>query len=66
MSLDLEAKLPHVFTLQLVWDSHSQEPDAIAGTMRAVGEEVGSTWCQRCLFAFMDSLPAVPPSLCWS
>jgi hypothetical protein len=31
---------PRVFTLQLAWESQAEEPEAIAGTMRAVRERV--------------------------
>ena len=41
VSQSLAGAPPHVVTLQLVWESHHQEPAAIAATMRAVGEEVG-------------------------
>ncbi|KAL4437094.1 hypothetical protein ABPG75_004233 [Micractinium tetrahymenae] len=40
VSHSLEGGPPRVFTLQLVWESHSQEPAAIGATMRAVGEQV--------------------------
>jgi len=40
VSHSLPQGLPRVFTLQLVWESHNQEPAAIGATMRAVGEEV--------------------------
>ena len=36
----LDGPPPSVFTLQLVWESHEEEPGPIAATMRAVGEEV--------------------------
>ncbi|KAL4424466.1 hypothetical protein ABPG77_006404 [Micractinium sp. CCAP 211/92] len=40
VSHSLEGAPPRVFTLQLAWESHSEEPSAIAATMRAVGEQV--------------------------
>ncbi len=42
VSHSLEGAPPRVFTLQLAWESHSEEPSAIAATMRAVGEQVRS------------------------
>lgn len=35
-----EGAPPRIFTLQLVWESHNQEPSAIGATLRAVGETV--------------------------
>jgi len=35
-------RAPRVFTLQLAWESHSEQPADIAGTLAAVDEEVGS------------------------
>lgn len=40
VSLSLEGGPPRVFTLQLAWESHSQEPATIGATMQAVGEQV--------------------------
>jgi hypothetical protein len=37
---ELEGEPPRVFTLQLVWESHEEEPAAIGATLRAVAEQV--------------------------
>jgi hypothetical protein len=34
-------RAPRVFTLQLTWESHSEQPADIAGTLAAIDEEVG-------------------------
>jgi len=32
---------PRVFTLQVAWESHNEQPEAIATTLAALDEEVG-------------------------
>ena len=33
---------PRVFTVQLAWESHSEQPASIAATLAAIDEQVGS------------------------
>ena len=38
-------RAPRVFTLQLAWESHNEEPANIAATLAAVSERVsGALW----------------------
>lgn len=36
-------RAPRVFTLQLTWESHSEQPADIAATLAAIDEEVGGS-----------------------
>jgi hypothetical protein len=47
---ELEGEPPRVFTLQLVWESHEEEPATIGATLKALAEQVRHSWAaQTCL-----------------
>ena len=37
---------PRVFTLQLTWESHTEQPADIAATLAAIDEQVGLQLCR--------------------
>ncbi len=41
------AQPPRVFTVQLTWESHSEQPASIAATLAATDEQVGCTASRR-------------------
>jgi hypothetical protein len=44
---ELEGEPPRVFTLQLVWESHEEEPASIGATLRAITDQVGPSLMQN-------------------